>query len=48
MEGEIVQSPAQLIHGHAYVAANKEKYKRVDYYPPENFSLSPRMLTRKS
>lgn len=46
--GEPIQSPAQLISGNCYVAANKEKFKKCEYFSPQDFnSVSPR-LNRKS
>lgn len=48
MEGEPVLTPAQLISSNGYVAANKEKFKKCEYFSPQDFNhVSPR-LNRKS
>ena len=47
MEGEPVITPAQLITGHGYVAANKEKFKRCEYFSPQDFNHTSPRNTRK-
>lgn len=47
MDGNLITEPQQLLSGNSYVATNKEKFKRFEYFPPEDFGISPRLL-RKS
>ncbi|CAF0892467.1 unnamed protein product [Adineta ricciae] len=49
MNGELVTSAQQLEYGGMYVAAGKERFKRIDYPDPKSFSpnSSPKM-SRKS
>jgi hypothetical protein len=46
MDGEQIQHSSQLQNGQCYVASNKEKFKRVEYFPPEEFGMSPRALRK--
>jgi len=46
MEGEPVVSPSQLISGNSYVAANKERFKRCEYFTPQDFGASPKLNRR--
>ena len=47
MDGKLVPAPTALQSGNSYVAANKEKFKKCEYFPPQDFNASPR-LNRKS
>ena len=49
MNGELITSAQQLEYNGMYVAAGKERYKRIDYPDPKSFSpnSSPKM-SRKS
>jgi hypothetical protein len=46
MDGELVMSPGQLVTSGCYVAANKERFKRCEYYPASS-DFSPR-INRKA
>ena len=47
MDGKKVPAPAALQSGNSYVATNKEKFKKCEYFPPQEFNSSPR-LQRKA
>ena len=47
MDGKVVPTPSDLQIGNSYVAANKEKFKKCEYFPPQEFNSSPR-LQRKA
>lgn len=47
MDGKLVPAPSALQSGNSYVAANKELFKKCEYFPPQDFNASPR-LTRKT
>ena len=47
MEGEQVNTSAELMTGNSYVAAHKDRFKKVDYSPNPEFPSSPR-YTRKA
>jgi hypothetical protein len=42
MDGKLIPGPGALQSGNSYVATNKEKFKKCEYFPPNDFSSSPR------
>ena len=48
MDGEPVVSPAQLTNGSCYVAAHKEKFKKCEYFPPQDFNIVSPGVSRKT
>jgi hypothetical protein len=48
MQGEQVYTPDQLVYGQCYVAASKGRFKKCEYYAPEDFTngASPRMMRK--
>jgi hypothetical protein len=49
MNGELISAAQQLEYNGMYVAAGKERYRRIDYPDPKSYSAnsSPK-LSRKS
>lgn len=45
MEGDLVRGSSELLSGNSYVAAHKERFKRVEYAAGEG---SPRGYIRKT
>ena len=46
MEGIQIKDVQQLVNGNSYVATNKERFKRCEYFSPEEFGISPRPMRK--
>jgi hypothetical protein len=48
MNGKKVINSDQLINGQCYVACNKERFKKIEYFPPSDFNVVSPKQARKS
>lgn len=46
MEGELVRGAADILSGNSYVAAHKDRFKKVDYSSAGDFNTSPRYVRK--